>query len=157
MNIEERRNLAHRLTSASLILLNLGFVGYCLYFIATSPSQNQIISIIACVFAALMMIFEIVLLLKGGKKESALYKIAFNPNGNINNVPLIAVSVFCFFGVGLIVLGTLLNVLKHVEPNISSSLVILLVAVYLVSNCLIYYLYCIMFKKREFKLEDLLK
>ena len=157
MNVEERRNLTYRLVSSIVIFLNLGFVGYSLSFIATSPNQNQIISIVACAAAALMMIFEIVLILRGGKKESAMYKIAFNPNGKINNVPLIAVSVFAVFGLGLIVLGTLLNIYKHFEPNISSSLVILIVAVYLVSNCLIYYLYCLMFKKREFKLEDLLK
>ena len=157
MNIEERRNLTYRLISSVIVFLNLGFVAYCLYFISTSPNQNQIISIIACCFAALMMIFEIVLLLRGGKKESAMSKIVFNPNGRINNVPLIAVSVFCAFGVGLIILGTLLNGMKHVEPYISSSLVILIVAVYLVCNCIVYYLYCLMFKKREFKLEDLLK
>ena len=157
MNIEEKRNLTYRLTSASVIFLNLGLVGYSLYFIFTSPSENRTISLVACFSAVLMMVFEIVLLLRGGKKESAMYKIAFNPNGNINNVPLIAVSVFMVFGVGLIVLVTLLNVYKHVEPNITSSLVILIVAVYLVSNCLIYYLYCLMFKKRKFKIEDLLK
>ena len=157
MTSAERRNIAYRLTSSFIILLNLSFVGYCLAFICTSPNQNQIISIIACIFAALMMIFEIVILLKGWKKELALYKICFNPNDNINNVPLVAVSVFATFGVGLIVLGTLLNIFKHEEPNISSSLVILIVAVYLVSNCLIYYLYVLMFKKRKFKLEDLLK
>ena len=157
MTSAERRNLAYRLTSSFIILLNLGFDGFCMAFILMSPSENQVVSIIACIFAALMMIFEIVLFLRGGKKELALYKIAFNPNDNINNVPLVAVSVFAAIGVGFIVLGSLLNVYRHVEPNISSSFVILLVAVYLVSNCIIYFLFCLMFKKRKFKLEDLLK
>ncbi len=157
MSPSERRNLTHRLVSAAIVFLNLGFVAYTISFIFMYSEKNKVISLIACFFAAIMMIFEIVLLLRGGKKESALYKIAFNPNGNINNVPLIAVTVFTVLGVGLVVMGTLLNVLKHVEPYISSSFVILIVAVYLVSNCLIYFLYCLMFKKKKFKLEDLIK
>ena len=157
MNIEERKNLTFRLVSAFMILLDLGFDAYVASYLFVTPSQNQIVSIVACLFAAVMMIFEIIIILRGWKKESAMYKIAFNPNGRVNNVPLIAVSIFCAFGVGLIIMGSLLNVMKHVEPNVSSSLSILVIAVYLVTNCLIYYFYCLMFKKREVKLEDLIK
>lgn len=157
MNIQERKNLAFRLISAFLILCDLGFVGFVCSYVFVTKNQNQLVSIIACVAAALMMIFEIVFILRGWKKDSAMYKIAFNHNQTINNVPLIAVSVFCVFGIGLIVMGTLLNVLKHYEPNLSASLSILEIAVYLVTNCLIYYLYVFMFKKREVNLKDLIK
>ena len=103
------------------------------------------------------MIFEIIFILKGWKKESQIYKIAFNTNERINNVPLIAISVFFVFGLGLIILSTLLNVYKHYEPNISTSFSILNIAIYLVINCLIYYLYCFMYKKREVNLRSLIK
>ena len=157
MNIWEKRNLTYHLTSAAIILLNLGFDAYVLSYVIMNGVDNITVSLVACIAAALMMIFEIVIFLRGGKKDSVLYKIAFNPNEKINNVPLIAVSIFAFIGLGFIVMGTLLNVLKHVEPFVSTSLIILVVAVYLISNCLIYYLYCLMFRKREFKLEDLIK
>ena len=146
INIIERRNLTY-----------LGFVAYVLSFVFRSPSQNQTLTLIGCFFAATLMMIEIFLLLRGGKKDIELYKVFFNPNGRINNIPVVFFSVFCGLGVGFVVLGTCLYFLKHFEPNLTISLFILVVAVYLISNCLIYYLFLIMFKKREFKLEDLIK
>ena len=157
MNVLERRNLTYRILASLVILLNLGFVGFCMSYVAVTPTRDQTITLIGCVFAAVLMIGEIVLLLRGGKQEPLLYKVFFNPNGRLNNVPLVFISVFCVIGVGLLLLGTLLNVFRHFEPNITISLFVLLVAVYLISNCLIYYLFCIMFKKKEFKLEYLIK
>lgn len=157
MNFQERKNVTFRLISSAMILGVLGFDIYIAIYIITHKTNHQIVSAIGCILAALMMIFECYILLRGWKKESGLYKIAFNPNDKLNNVPFIAVSVFGVFGVGLVILGSLLNVLKHEEPFITSSFVIILVATYLLVNVLIYYLYCIMFKKREIKLEDFIK
>ena len=157
MNFQERKNLIFRLISAAMVAGVFGFDIYVIVYIFLHKSSNQIVSIVGCILAALMMIFECILLLRGWTKENGLYKIAFNQNDKINNVPLIAVGVFTVFGVGLTILGTLLNVLKHEEPFITSSLVIILVAIYLLANCLIYFIYCIMFKKREIKLEDFIK
>ena len=157
MNFQERKNVIFRLISAAAILLVLGYDVYIAIYIFGSHNKNQVVSSIGCCLAALMMIFEIYIILRGWKKENGLYKICFNPNDKINNVPLIAVSVFGVFGIGLIILGVLLNVMKHEEPYITSSLIIILVAIYLVTNVLIYYFYVIMFKKREIKLEDFIK
>ena len=157
MNFQERKNVTFRLISSATILGVLGFDIYIFIYIITHKTNHQIVSAIGCILAALMMIFECYILLRGWKKESGLYKIAFNPNDKLNNVPFIAVCVFGVFGVGLVILGTLLNVLKHEEPFITSSFVIILVATYLLVNVLIYFLYCIMFKKRAIKLEDFIK
>lgn len=157
MNAAERKIVAFRLISSFMILLNLGFTIFVMYYSITNISQNQTVNIVSCVFSSLLMIFEIIFILKGWKKESQIYKIAFNTNERINNVPLIAISVFFVFGLGLIILSTLLNVYKHFEPNISTSFSILNIAIYLVINCLIYYLYCLMYKKREVNLRSLIK
>ena len=157
MNFQERKNLVFRLISASLVCGVLGFDIYVLIYAILHKSSNQLVSAIGCALAALMMVFECVLLLRGWTKENGLYKIAFNPNDKLNNVPFIAVWVFTVFGVGLTILGSLLNVLKHEEPFITSSFVIIVVAIYLLANCIIYFLYCFMFKKREIKLEDFIK
>ncbi len=157
MNVETRKILTYRFVSSILLLLNLGFVGYISSYIFQTKSQNQIVSVIACIFTAVFIIFEIILILRGWKKELILYKIAFNPNDKVNNVPLIAVGIGSLFGVGLLIMGILLNVLKHVEPNITTSLVIIAIAIYLLINCMIYFLYVIMFKKREVRLEDFIK
>ena len=157
MNVSERKIVTFRLISSFMILLNLGFTIFVMYYSITNISQNQTVNIVSCVFSSLLMIFEIIFILRGWKKESQIYKIAFNTNERINNVPLIAISVFFVFGLGLIVLSTLLNVYKHFEPNISTSFSILNIAIYLVINCLIYYLYCLMYKKREVNLRSLIK
>lgn len=157
MNASERKIVTFRLISSFMILLNLGFTIFVMYYSITNISQNQTVNIVSCVFSSLLMIFEIIFILRGWKKESQIYKIAFNTNERINNVPLIAISVFFVFGLGLIILSTLLNVYKHFEPNISTSFSILNIAIYLVINCLIYYLYCLMYKKREVNLRSLIK
>lgn len=157
MNAAERKIVSFRLISSFMILLNLGFAIFVMYYSITNISQNQTVNIVSCVFSSLLMIFEVIFILKGWKKESQMYKIAFNTNERINNVPLIAISVFFVFGLGLIILSTLLNVYKHFEPNISTSFSILNIAIYLVVNCLIYYLYCLMYKKREVNLRSLIK
>lgn len=157
MNASEKKIVTFRLISSFMILLNLGFTIFVMYYSITNISQNQTVNIVSCVFSSLLMIFEIIFVLRGWKKESQIYKIAFNTNESINNVPLIAISVFFVFGLGLIILSALLNVYKHFEPNISTSFSILNIAIYLVINCLIYYLYCLMYKKREVNLRSLIK
>ena len=157
MNFIERKNLGFRLAAVFAILLNLGFDIFAFIYIYKFANENKILSMIACLFAALLMIFESVLLLMGGKKESALYKIAFNPNGRLNNVPFFGVLIFTFFGVGLTILGIILNVVTHYEPNVSISFIILVVSAYLLTKCLIYEFYCLLFKNRKIKLEDFIK
>ena len=157
MNFQERKNLTFRLISVLLIAGALGFDIFIAIYIFSHKSSNQLVSGIGCILAGLMMIFESVLILRGWKKESILYKIAFNPNGKLNNVPFIAVWVATVFGVGLTILGSLLHYFRHEEPYITSSYVIILVAIYLLVNCIMYFLYCFMFKKREIKLEDFIK
>ena len=157
MNAAERKIVSFRLISSFMILLNLGFAAFVMYYNIVTVTKNQTVNIVSCVFSSLLMIFEIVFILRGWKKESQIYKIAFNRNERINNVPLIMVSVFFVMGLGLILLSTLLNVYKHFEPNISTSFSILNIAIYLCVNCLIYYLYCFMYKKREVNLKSLIK
>lgn len=157
MNFVEKKNLIFRLVAIFLIFLDLGFAGFVCSHVFVVWTQNQIISIVAVVFAALMMIFEVVILFKGWNKENSLYKIAFNQNGRLNNVAFTAVIVFTVLGVGLTLLGTLLNIIAHYEPNISISYVILTASIFLLTNCIIYYIYCLMFRIREIDLKDFIK
>ena len=73
-------------------------------------------------------------------------------------MPLIAVIVGNAFGLGLLALGISVYFVRYDDVTIRTSmLVILSVAVYLITNCLIYYLYILMFRKKEVRLEDLIK
>lgn len=157
MNSSERKVVTFRLISAFLILLSLGFVGYVFSYVIMTDSSNKVVSIITCVVASLFMILEIIGVLYRWRKESYLYRIAFNNNETINNIPLIPIGIFFLFGTGLIIMGAVLNVTKDSEPFISTSLIVIAVGLYVVLNCFIYYLYVFMYKKREVNLKDLIK
>ena len=158
MNIAERKNLTYRLLTASILLIGLGMIIYSLITVIKIETKQVFLDILTLVLTAFFLVFEEVFMLKGGKKESYLYKIGFNDNGKINSVPLIAVTVGIIFGLGLVSLGISVYFVRYDDITIRTSmLVILSVAVYLVTNCIIYYLYILMFKKRELKLEDLIK
>lgn len=157
MNSSERKVVTFRLISAFLLLLSLGFVGYVFSYVIMTDSSNKVVSIITCVVASLFMILEIIGVLYRWRKESYLYRIAFNNNETINNIPLIPIGIFFLFGTGLIIMGAVLNVTKDSEPFISTSLIVIAVGLYVVLNCFIYYLYVFMYKKREVNLKDLIK
>ena len=158
MNIQERKNLTYRLIAALILLITAGMVAFAFVIVIQIEKEQKFLDILTLSLVSFFLLFEEIFLLKGGKKESHLYKICFEDNGRLNGVPLIAVGVGNFFGLGLIILGISVYFVRFDEVTIRTSmLVILSVAVYLVTNCLIYYLYLIMFRKREVRLEDLIK
>lgn len=158
MNIAERKNLTYRIIAALILLITLGMITFSFIVILQIEKDQLFLDILTLSLTTFFLLAEEVLILRGGKKESNLYKIIFDTNGRVNTVPLIAVTIGVFFGLGLVSLGISVYFVRFDEVTIRTSmLVILSVAVYLVTNCLIYYLYILMFKKREFKLEDLIK
>lgn len=158
MNVQERKNLTYRLLAALILLISAGMIAYAFVAIIQTEKEQLFLDILTLSTTAFFLVVELFFILKGGKKESNLYKIGFNDNGKLNNVPLIAVIVGTVFGLGLIALGVSVYFVRYNEISIKNSmLVILSVATYLTTNCLIYYLYILMFRKRELRLEDLIK
>ena len=158
MNIQERKNLTYRLLAGLILLINVGMIAFAFYIVIKNEHDQLFLDVLTLGTTSFFLIFEEIFLLKGGKKESYLYKIGFNDNGKINGVPIIAVSAGLLFGLGLVTLGVSVYFVRYNEISIRTSmLVILSVAVYLVTNCLIYFLYISMFRKREVRLEDLIK
>ena len=158
MNVQERKNLTYRLLASLILLISGGMVIYAFITIIQTEKEQLFLDILTLSTTSFFLLVELFFILKGGKKESNLYKIGFNDNGKLNTVPLIAVMVGTAFGLGLIALGVSVYFVRYDETTIRTSmLVILSVAVFLVTNCLIYYLYILMFRKREVRLEDLIK
>ena len=158
MNISERKNLIYRLLASAILLISAGMIIYSFIVVFNVEHEQLLLDVITLSTASFFLIVELFFILKGGKKESNLYKIGFNDNGKLNNVPLIAVIVGAVFGLGLIALGVSVYFVRYEEVTIRTSMLIILsVAVYLLTNCLIYFLYILMFKKREVRLEDLIK
>jgi hypothetical protein len=157
MNFIERKTLIYRFVAFTLLLISLGVTSFSLSQIIVLRPEELILMLITIAICALFAILESIFILKGWKKESNLQKIAFNENSHVNNVPLIGVSVGTAFGLGLLALGISVYLIR-VEPTVKASmLAVLSVSVYLLVNCLIYYIYLIMFKNRPLNLKDLIK
>ena len=158
MNIQERKNLTYRLIAAFILLISAFMVAFSFVAIIKIETQQLFLDILTLSLVSLFFLVEEILILKGGKKESHLYKIAFEDNGKVNGVPVIAVGIGALFGLGLLIMGVCVYFIRFNEVTIRTSmLVILSVAVYLLTNCIIYVLYLLMFRKREVRLEDLIK
>lgn len=156
MNYSERRNILYRLISVGLILISLGLDAYAMYMVILFNAEDKILSIIALALAEAFTILEITVILKGWKKDSNLFKIAFNENRNINNVPLVAVFVGTLFGLGLGIMSVVIYLTRG-EANIKNAmLIIMAIAVYLLVNCLVYYLFLLFFKKRDLSIKELI-
>lgn len=157
MNFEEKKNVIFRLVASFLLLIPLTFIVLGLIHVFQVLAEGYIISIIAFMLTGAFLLLEMVVILKGWKKESSLYKIAFNENQNINNVPLVAVIVGTVFGSGLLALSISVYFLRNFEPFKTSMIVVLSIASYLLINCIIYFIYILVFKKRPLDLRKFIK
>lgn len=157
MNFQERKNILFRLIASSFLLISLGVTSFSLSQIIINKPDEVILMLVAIAVAALFAILEMIVILRGWKKESNLYKIAFNENKHINNVPLIAVIVGTAFGLGLLALAISVYLIRDTVIIKSSMLVVLSISVYLLVNCLIYYFFIILFRNRPINLKDFIK
>ena len=157
MNFEEKKNVIYRLSACFLLLIPLAIIVFGLIHVFKSLAEGYIISIIALMLTAAFLLLEFVVVLKGWKKENSLYKIAFNENQNINNVPLVAVIVGTAFGIGLTALAISVYFVRNAEPFKTSMIVVLSISSYLLVNCVSYFIYLIIFKKRPINLKNFIK
>ena len=157
MNFEEKKNVIYRLIACFLLLIPLSIIVFGLVHLFKTLAEGYIISIIAFMLTGAFLLLEIVVILRGWKKENSLYKIAFNENQKINNVPLVAVIVGTLFGIGLTALAISVYFIRDTEPIKTSMIVVLSIASYLLVNCVIYFIYVFMFKKRPINLRNFIK
>lgn len=158
MNIRERRTLIWRFISSAFLLLVVAVGVLSLIKVITLAPEGIVLNCIALGLATLFPIGQIVVILRGWKKESHLTDILFNTNNKINNVFLIAISVASAFGLTLAILGMVaLFTKENTVTRICALHVILTIVTYLLVNCAIYFLYLLLFKKRKATIEDLAK
>ena len=158
MNFEEKKNLIYRILASLILLITAGMLTFAYIKVIRDEKAQLFLDLVTLTMTSFFLIVEVILILRRGKKESFLFKIAFEPNERVNHVPLIAVAFGCLFGLGLIAMGVSVYFVRYNEVSIRTSmLVVISVATYLVTNCLIYFLYLLMFKKRGVKLENFIK
>ena len=157
MNFLERKTILYRIISAILLLISLGMTAFALSQIILLKPDDVVLMLIAISVTSLFAILETVFILKGGRKQSYLDKIAFNENKHVNNVPLIAVIVGTVFGFGLLSLGIAVYLTREEVLNKCAMLIVMSISVYLLVNCAIYFFYLFLFRNKPLDLRDLIK
>lgn len=157
MRRENRRNLVNKISSILLLIVALVVIIFSIYKIFIFLPEGIVLDVIALIATGLFCIFEIIVIIIRFKKEGVLKNIAFTESENINTFPLVMVSIGAVFGLGLTILGFYIYFAMEEIETKSNILIILSIGLFLLVNCVIYYIYLLMFRKREFKMEDLIK
>ena len=157
MNIRERRNLFYRLISGVLLILPTIIMVFSAIGIINGQAENKVLPLIAIILTTMFSLAEAILIFMGRKKEIIIKDIAFNENNRVNNLFLVPVIIGTLFSITIISVCTVVFFTKEGEPYFTSSLVIISIGLFLLINCLIYFLYLIMFRKHKLTLEDFAK
>ena len=152
------RYLWNRIISSLILLTSIGLSAFAIYNIFVYSPENKTLDLVALFAVVFFCIFEIIVIMKRWKKESYIYKIAFDEKGeHFNTVALVAVIIGTIFGLGISIIALVL-LLTREDINVKSNvLVILSIGYFLFINCIDYYIFLIMYRNKPFKIEDLLK
>ena len=158
MNIRVRKILTFRWVAALFLLMSIGLSSFALAKVIMSKPEKLIIDCIALGLVIAFAIGQIILILRGWKKESHLIDIAFNTDYTVNKLALVLVIVGTTIAVGLNILTIIVLCTRDNTPAVINSMFIIMsISTYLLLNCLTYFLFVILFKKRELTLEDYAK
>ena len=158
MNIRVRKILTFRWVAAIFLLMSIGLSSFALAKVIMSKPEKLIIDCIALGLVIAFAIGQIILILRGWKKESHLIDIAFNTDYTVNKLALVLVIVGTTIAVGLNILTIIVLCTRDNTPAVINSMFIIMsISTYLLLNCSIYFLFVILFIKRELTLEDYAK
>ncbi len=91
------------------------------------------------------------------KKQLVIYDIAFNENKSVNKTALIFISIAAGLGLALSATCTALYFVFTDAQQKATMLLLLSIFFFMFINTGIFLLFTLVFKQREFKIEDLLK
>ena len=157
MNIEERKNVLFHLLACLFCLGSLGLDAFVLLKVIEYNTQDLTLNCIALAVAMLFALLEFYMNVRKPKKESLLFQICFNENQKINTIPLFAVGIGSLFGLGLTAMAIAVYFVREEARNKAAMLVVLAISVYLLVNCILYWLYLLIFRKKPFNIKDLIK
>ena len=158
MNIRTRKIIFYRVFATVLLILSIGLTIFALAEVIMSRPEKIILDCITLGLTIVFPIGQIILILKGGKKESHLLDIAYNTDNTINKVFLVFVLVGATLGVGLDVLTiVVLTTRANTVAVFCSMMIIMSIATYLLFNTIIYLVFTLVFRKRELTLKDYAK
>lgn len=158
MQQEENRNLLNRIITSLILLTSIGLSVFSIAQVFQQMPENKTLDLVALFAVSFFCVFEIIVIMRRWKKESYMFKIAFDEKGDhFNTVALIAVIIGTIFGAGITAVSLYLFLTREDVQTKCNVLVILSIGYYLFINCICYYIYILTFRKKPFKIEDLIK
>lgn len=144
---KEKLDLLFRLILSGLLMVTFGLISYSFAFIFINAVEDKILSIIALVVICIFALFELVVTILKIHHPFGIEKTAFTSRGNINPIPMISMVLIAIIGLGFTIPGLVLFLIKNDAAIKSYSLVILSMGVFILVNCVFYFLYVLSFKK----------
>lgn len=158
MNLRTRKILLYRLLAVLLLLVSLGVAIYALITIISMHPEKIVLDCIALGLTIAFPIAQIVLIIRGRKKESYLLDVAFNTDNTVNKIALAFVFAGTALGLGLNILSAVVLLTRVNTVAVTCSMLIIsAISTYLLANCLIYLIFTFIFRKKELTLEDYAK
>ena len=158
MNIRVRKILTYRWLSAALLLLSIGLSTFSLYRVITLKPEKIVLDCIALGLTISFAIAQIVLIMRGWKKESHLIDIAFNNDYTVNKFPMVVTIIGAALGLALDIMAIIvLCTRENTIAVICSMFIILAISSYLLLNTIIYLSFLLIFRKKELTIEDYAK
>lgn len=158
MNIRIRKIKAYRIVATCLLLLSIGLSIFAIVEVISAKPEKIVLDCIALALTVTFAIGQIILILRGGKKESHLLDIAFNTDNTVNKIILVFVLVGTAIAIGLDILTLVVLLTRNNTTAVFCSMMIIMsIATYLLLNCMIYLFFTLIFRKKELTLEDYAK
>ena len=130
-----------RIVLLGLITLVLGLIALSFSYIFINQINDKALSIVALVVMSLFCFVEIFFTVKNYSHPLAISKTAFTSSNRINMIPVLAVVMISFIGLGLLIPGFVF-LFTSIEKVVKSySLVIITMGVFVLFNCAFYFIF----------------
>lgn len=154
---ESQKIKLFRLLATLLLFLPLGLCIWFLIHYITTDINSFGLHVFTTGVLIFFLVFQIFLILKNIKKQLVIYDIAFNENKSVNKTALIFISIGASIGLILSALCTALYFVLGEAQQKTTMLLLLSIFFFMFINTGIFLLFTLVFRQKEFKIEDLLK
>ena len=144
-------NLTFRLVLVGFIILSLAVSGLALTALILNTPEDYIFSLIVICISIAFSLFEITLTLIKIKKPLVILKIGLTERNYINPIPMIAVAVSAFLGLGVSIFGLVTLLIKEDIVIKCNAFVVLAIGFFLLLNCIFYLIVVPTAKKKFYK------
>ena len=146
-----------RLLAIVLLLIPLGLSIWFFVYYLVSKNEGIGLHVFTTGVLIVFLLLQEILFIKNMKKQLVIYDIAFNENKSVNKTAVIFVGVGGLIGLGAsIASGVLYFTLGEVQQKLTMML-LFVIFLFLLINSSIFLLFTLLFRQKEFKIEDLLK